>query len=309
MAFCFLTLNDNFDKECRPGVPSCNYYTDSVSTSSSHYNYFEEGPNTSDLQVNYSYCNKTTGYQCSSSSNSHQGNMLFLKLIDKRDPNFGITMIVSSMHSDTMNTMFEKKMFPKRSVKWLQQWSNYLSWWRHQMETSSALLAICAGNSPVPGEFPAQRPVTRSFDVFFDLRLNKRLSKQSWGWWFETLSRPWWYHRNVVNLTLVIVIYINTFEKKSSAAAPGGHFVHWPINQKGYFSFLSHHTTNPIVVMMPTLSSLTTPEVVIQTTSGAVNDDKVGIITIFSVSPPLHKPSKSVWHSITERRKQREVIT
>ena len=54
------------------------------------------------------------------------------------------------------------------------------SWWRHQMETFSALLAICAGNSPVTGEFPAQRPVTRSFDVFFDLRLNERLSKQSW---------------------------------------------------------------------------------------------------------------------------------
>ena len=45
------------------------------------------------------------------------------------------------------------------------------------METFSALLAICAWNSAVPGEFPAQRPVTRSFDVFFDLRLNKRLSK------------------------------------------------------------------------------------------------------------------------------------
>ena len=45
------------------------------------------------------------------------------------------------------------------------------AWWRHQMETFSALLAICAGNSPVPGEFLAQRPVTRSFDVFFDLRV------------------------------------------------------------------------------------------------------------------------------------------
>ena len=65
----------------------------------------------------------------------------------------------------------------------------HASWWRHQMETFSALLAICAGNSPVSGEFPAQRPVTRSFDVFFDLRLNKRSSKQSWGWWFETPSR------------------------------------------------------------------------------------------------------------------------
>ena len=43
-----------------------------------------------------------------------------------------------------------------------------------------------------PGEFPAQRPVARSFDVFFDLRLNKRLSKQPWGWWFETSSWSLW---------------------------------------------------------------------------------------------------------------------
>ena len=46
------------------------------------------------------------------------------------------------------------------------------------------------------GEFPTQRPVTRSFDVFFDLRLNKRLSKQWWGLLYETLSRPLWRHRN-----------------------------------------------------------------------------------------------------------------
>ena len=77
-------------------------------------------------------------------------------------------------------------------------WKQY-TWWRHQMEIFSALLAICAGNSPVPGEFPAQRPVTRSFDVFFDLRLNKRLCKQSWGWWFETPSRPFWRHRIMDN--------------------------------------------------------------------------------------------------------------
>ena len=64
------------------------------------------------------------------------------------------------------------------------------------METFSALLAICEGNSPVPGEFPTQRPVTRSFDVFFDLRLNKRMSKQSWGWWFETLPSPFWRQNN-----------------------------------------------------------------------------------------------------------------
>ena len=47
------------------------------------------------------------------------------------------------------------------------------------------------------GEFPAQRPVTQSFDVFFDLCLTKRLSKQWRGWWFETPSRPLWRHCNV----------------------------------------------------------------------------------------------------------------
>ena len=64
-------------------------------------------------------------------------------------------------------------------------------------ENISALLAICAGNSPVTGEFPAQRPVTRSFDVFFDLCLNKWFSKHWWGWWFETPSRPIWRDCNV----------------------------------------------------------------------------------------------------------------
>ena len=68
------------------------------------------------------------------------------------------------------------------------------------METFSALLAICAGNSPVRGEFPTQRPLKRSFDVYFDLRPNKRLSIQSLGWWFETLSPPLWRHRNVTRL-------------------------------------------------------------------------------------------------------------
>ena len=71
------------------------------------------------------------------------------------------------------------------------------SWWRHQTETFSALLALCAGNSPVTGDFPTQRPVTPSFDVFFGLRLKKRLSKQSWGWWFETPSRSLWCPCNV----------------------------------------------------------------------------------------------------------------
>ena len=96
---------------------------------------------------------------------------------------------------------------------------NKQPWWRHQMETFSALLAICAENSPVPGEFPTQRPVTRSFDVYFDLRPDKRLSKQSWGWWFETQSRSLWRHRN-----------------ESSRYWPFGKEIHrWPRN-----AFLCH---------------------------------------------------------------------
>ena len=48
------------------------------------------------------------------------------------------------------------------------------------------------------GEFTGHRwiPRTKASDVFFDLRLNERLSKQSWGWWFETPSRPLWRHSN-----------------------------------------------------------------------------------------------------------------
>ena len=80
-------------------------------------------------------------------------------------------------------------------------------WWRHQMETLSALLALCAGNSPANGEFPSQRPITRSFDVFFDLRLNKRLSKHSIRRWFETPSRSLWRHSNALGHLAVAVLF------------------------------------------------------------------------------------------------------
>ena len=91
------------------------------------------------------------------------------------------------------------------------------AWWRHQMEAFSALLALCEGNPPVPGRFPSQRPVTRRFDVFFDLRLNKRLSKQSRRRWFKTPSRSLWRHCNdgigtfvwrIRTISLYIHIYI-----------------------------------------------------------------------------------------------------
>ena len=80
-------------------------------------------------------------------------------------------------------------------------------WWRWDcgvrevMMTSSngnifRVTGHLCGNSPVTGEFPAQKLVTRSFDVFY-LRLNERVSTQSWDWWFETPSRSLWRHCNV----------------------------------------------------------------------------------------------------------------
>ena len=79
----------------------------------------------------------------------------------------------------------------------------------HIMMTSSnenifRVTGHLCGNSPVPGEFRAQRPVTRSFDVFLDLYLNKQVSKQSWGWWSETLTSSLWRQFNVIHHLLHI---------------------------------------------------------------------------------------------------------
>ena len=73
-----------------------------------------------------------------------------------------------------------------------------------------------SGNSPVAGDFPAQRPVTRNFDVSFDLRLNKRLSKHSWGWRFETLLRPLSCHCNVSHFNHARVLYMVAQVKPSA---------------------------------------------------------------------------------------------
>ena len=73
----------------------------------------------------------------------------------------------------------------------LAQHDDVIKW-----EQYSAPLALCAGNSLVTGEFPTQRSVTQSFGLCFDLCPNKRLSKQSWGWWFKTPSCPLWRQSN-----------------------------------------------------------------------------------------------------------------
>ena len=137
------------------------------------------------------------------------------------------------------------------------------TWWRHQMETFSALLAICAGNSPVTGEFPAQRPATWSFDDLFDLHLNKRLSKQSWGWWFETPSRPLWRHYNDIvpfhhdsqrcHMTLTGLIFdeknLRDWLAKASKIYPVLTHILWVVslvlgNQSQNGSFTTHNKTH-----------------------------------------------------------------
>ena len=103
-------------------------------------------------------------------------------------------------HWDTLGFVsLCKHSIGRRSHPDLPQLWPMASLWRHQMETFSALLDLCEGNPLVTGGFPSQRPVTRSFDVYFDLCPNKRLSKQSRRWWFETRLRSLWRHCKVIN--------------------------------------------------------------------------------------------------------------
>ena len=114
-------------------------------------------------------------------------------------PNSYVPLITGVLYSEwyiTMSCHVPLCLRPRHWIFAMPYARSNFTWWRHHMETFSALLAICAGNPPVAGEFPAQKSVTRSFDVSFDLRLNKRLSKQSRRWWFETLSRLLWRHCN-----------------------------------------------------------------------------------------------------------------
>ena len=89
---------------------------------------------------------------------------------------------------------------------------------------------------------PAQRPVTRSFDVYFDLRLNKRLSKQSWGWWFETLPRPLRRHSNINGCRASQVNWFYTRKSSSSLGVelesiPERYYCSWSLL---LFSFMAH---------------------------------------------------------------------
>ena len=101
-------------------------------------------------------------------------------------------MICSESH------LGDLKIHERNAVTSLTHFAKIIGTYAYNTMTSSngnifRVTGPLCGEFTGPGEFPTQRPVARSFDVFFDLRLNKRLSKQSWGWW---LRRPLWRHRN-----------------------------------------------------------------------------------------------------------------
>ena len=105
-------------------------------------------------------------------------------------------MIIAALNSYYLNTDcgWKNKFSQEKQFKRIILKKYPMTWWRNQLETFYALLALCKGNPPVTGGFPSKRPVTVGFDDFCDLRLNKRLTKRSRRRWFQTPSRPLWRH-------------------------------------------------------------------------------------------------------------------
>ena len=126
----------------------------------------------------------------------------------RNEINTGIRRWLVSQNAPTSSTPLSNFTQLQNNTKWYGVFVSgavgKTAWRRHQMETFSALLALREGNPSVIGGFPLLRPVTRSFDVFFDLRLNKRLSKQSRRRWFETPSRSLWRHCNMLSIIVPV---------------------------------------------------------------------------------------------------------
>ena len=79
------------------------------------------------------------------------------------------------------------------------------------MEAFSTLLSLCAGNSPATVNSPHRGQWRGALMFFFDLRRNKRLSKQPWGWWFKTPSWSLWrqcIEQNVLLTLTSMCLYI-----------------------------------------------------------------------------------------------------
>ena len=112
---------------------------------------------------------------------------------------------------------------------------NPCSWSQMTSENGNifCVTGLCAWNSPVTGEFPSQRPVTRSFDIFFDLHLNKLFSKRPRRRWFETPSCSLWRHCNVV-LTMLCLLMTGDTRSQVSMAMVLTYFCNIPVSLPKY---------------------------------------------------------------------------
>ena len=106
---------------------------------------------------------------------------------------------MSSLIAEKQPKLTFGQLAGKKYGVWI--WINVKNPKKKSFEFASPLICVdLLHRVSVPGEFPAQRPVTRSFDVFFDLRLSKRLRKQSWGWWFEPPTWSLWRQCNDITV-------------------------------------------------------------------------------------------------------------
>ena len=101
---------------------------------------------------------------------------------------------------------------PLMKVKWGDLHGHRFIWWRHQMETFSALLALCVGNHWSPENSPHKGQWRRALMFSLIYALNKRSSKQSWGRWFEMPPRSLWRHCNVTWTKCTLCVLTKSIE-------------------------------------------------------------------------------------------------
>ena len=123
------------------------------------------------------------------------------------------------IHSMTMHTT------------WLAKYQQFVSvaWWRHQIETFPALLALCAVNSPVTGEFPAQWPVTQNFDVSLICTWTNGNVNNRYGGGLRRRRA----HYDVIVMNVLVLEHVYTFDAGDKIYRLLGPIpcllMHWPL--------------------------------------------------------------------------------
>ena len=120
--------------------------------------------------------------------------------------------VVSILNHSSSSLVFHIHLLELSFCMYSLIFNTVVSCWRDRMKTFSVLLVLCEGNSPVTGEFPSQRPATRSSDLFFDLRLNN-------GWVNSREAGDWRCHRAHYDVTVIIMVGILLPFNLSSTAA------------------------------------------------------------------------------------------